>query len=67
MTISRSRKKLNKQRYKYVYINRYVYDDVLNYKVFSLEKQVECMAIFLVFCIIVSIVSLVVSIYLSMY
>jgi len=67
MTISRNRKKLNKQRYKYVYINRYVYDDVLNYKVFSLEKQVECMAIFLVLCIIASIVSLVVSIYLSIY
>ena len=67
MTISRSRKKINKQRYKYVYINRYVYDDVLNYKVFSLEKQVECMAIFLVLCIIASIVSITISIYLSIY
>jgi len=67
MTISRSRKKINKQRYKYVYINRYVYDDAINYKVFSLEKQVDCMAIFLVFCIIVSIVSIGISIYLSIY
>lgn len=65
MTISRKPiyRKRQHIKYKHIYINRYIYTDSREFHMFTLERQVECMAIFLILVIIFSIFSIGLSLY----